>query len=481
MRTPNPPGSKKSSRAQDYQVLISTVRDFGTEANATDLEESLLNLTNRRSFKNMKDGVKPVWSKQLEGALLQGLERTRHLRKVYRNRFISEFIFQETNEFRTAKQVGSRLQQLQQTTKNHGVRQLIKRLPISEEQDLLALTSSHPRRQKDEVSNVNTRLFIAITSQIADSCSPPPGINLLSPPKFIRLRRQPPFSELGHRVDSTVVLLSPVALALYSTFELFGDNRSCFISASHLLPDGIRNGQLRSYVTSFPDDLWLELSNRLPYDQCTEWAILQQVFRQENDISSGITRNYTFTEIRYSFERSWWRIEHDQRLISKDPLCHTTRLRVAPPTAAQSLPYLRPLLKSEAEFYSMAGTYDPDVVYPVEASSNEEFVQTEWFHPPCILPEDTATNMSSPTEYMPLFQSSLGLPWLAEGKTLYSALEANRNQSDFGALRYSNNVYFNNYPVGNFDMFNNGVEASTVHHATYPITRELTVYDYWFA
>ncbi|KIK55434.1 hypothetical protein GYMLUDRAFT_76516 [Collybiopsis luxurians FD-317 M1] len=77
----------------------------------------------RKSWKTLKGG-KVVWPLHLEAALLEGLalykpDSSREAlllgRFPMRNRFISEYIFKTTGELRTAKQVGSRLQQLRDT------------------------------------------------------------------------------------------------------------------------------------------------------------------------------------------------------------------------------------------------------------------------------------------------------------------------------------------------------------------------------
>ncbi|GLB38059.1 putative TEA/ATTS domain family protein [Lyophyllum shimeji] len=74
----------------------------------------------RKSWKTARGG-EIVWPPELEAALLEGLEaykpddsrETRLLgRFPMRNRFISDWIFHKTGKRRTAKQVGSRLQQL---------------------------------------------------------------------------------------------------------------------------------------------------------------------------------------------------------------------------------------------------------------------------------------------------------------------------------------------------------------------------------
>ncbi|KAL0955525.1 hypothetical protein HGRIS_001763 [Hohenbuehelia grisea] len=78
----------------------------------------------RKSWKTLRGNGEAVWPPELEAALLEGLEsyqpddsrETRLLgRFPMRNRFISDYIFRVTGKRRTAKQVGSRLQQLRDT------------------------------------------------------------------------------------------------------------------------------------------------------------------------------------------------------------------------------------------------------------------------------------------------------------------------------------------------------------------------------
>ncbi|KAJ8087305.1 hypothetical protein PM082_006135 [Marasmius tenuissimus] len=77
----------------------------------------------RKSWKTLKGG-EMVWPPELEAALLEGLasyqpddsRETRLLgRFPMRNRYISAYIYRKTGKQRTAKQVGSRLQQLRDT------------------------------------------------------------------------------------------------------------------------------------------------------------------------------------------------------------------------------------------------------------------------------------------------------------------------------------------------------------------------------
>jgi hypothetical protein len=212
-------------------------------------------------------------------------ERARGLsRGLYRNIFISNFILETTNKIRTPKQVSSRLQQLRGTTTDEDgnftlflsfqlysfskVLRLINRLPVSPTY-VFVPPDTHPQLMVDEgSSSLNSQIFITVKSHSARYPSLAPEIFLQSPPQDIRLRtlaEWQPYTNMTHGMDRTLVLLSPVTLTLYSTFELFRDNMSFSISASTLVPDGICNGQFR-YLTSFPDDLWQELSDHRSHD-----------------------------------------------------------------------------------------------------------------------------------------------------------------------------------------------------------------------
>lgn len=104
-----------------------------------DVFRSVIN--SRKSYKMLKGATEAVWPPQLEEALLKGIfiisdahpvtliiitgfatyqpedcRETRILgRFPMRNQFISDYIFQTTGKRRSAKQVGSRLQQLRDT------------------------------------------------------------------------------------------------------------------------------------------------------------------------------------------------------------------------------------------------------------------------------------------------------------------------------------------------------------------------------
>ncbi|KAI0753806.1 hypothetical protein C8Q74DRAFT_340878 [Fomes fomentarius] len=81
-------------------------------------------LAGRKCYRMSKDKNEVVWPPLLEAALMEGLEKyapaesksPRGLTRFpNRNKFIAEYILKKTGQIRTAKQVGSRIQQLRDT------------------------------------------------------------------------------------------------------------------------------------------------------------------------------------------------------------------------------------------------------------------------------------------------------------------------------------------------------------------------------
>ncbi|KAG1882335.1 hypothetical protein F4604DRAFT_422405 [Suillus subluteus] len=79
----------------------------------------------RKSWKTLKGNTEPVWPPYLEVTMLKGLHEYKPIdsretqilgRFPMRNRFISEYIYHKTGKYRSSKQIGSRLQQIRDTS-----------------------------------------------------------------------------------------------------------------------------------------------------------------------------------------------------------------------------------------------------------------------------------------------------------------------------------------------------------------------------
>ncbi|KAH6913404.1 hypothetical protein BKA70DRAFT_1558740 [Coprinopsis sp. MPI-PUGE-AT-0042] len=122
------PGVPKSSKAQQTAFdTMSSMDDLSDSPSAG--RQTVGAATSRHSWKLLKGKPEAVWPPALEGALIEALEEYRKMevrpttskygvRYPMRNRFISDFILEKTGKTRSAKQVGIRLQQLQDTRKD---------------------------------------------------------------------------------------------------------------------------------------------------------------------------------------------------------------------------------------------------------------------------------------------------------------------------------------------------------------------------
>lgn len=112
-------------------ITVDTISDIhSTAERRRHIEQS--NMTGRRIWKTVKGRREAVWPPELEASLLEGLRRY-HQHKwrpaldrfPMRNRFISDYILETTGKRRTAKQVGSRLQQLKDTCRQERILQFL--------------------------------------------------------------------------------------------------------------------------------------------------------------------------------------------------------------------------------------------------------------------------------------------------------------------------------------------------------------------
>ncbi|TFK39519.1 hypothetical protein BDQ12DRAFT_722372 [Crucibulum laeve] len=99
--------------------------------------------TGRKTWKNLKKKKEAVWPPYVETVLLEALDKYRPAsnrdvkqlqRFPKRNRYISDYILEATGKRRTAKQVGSRLQQLRDTCTDERVAKLLRRPDVVLEQ-----------------------------------------------------------------------------------------------------------------------------------------------------------------------------------------------------------------------------------------------------------------------------------------------------------------------------------------------------------
>ncbi|KAL0955042.1 hypothetical protein HGRIS_003960 [Hohenbuehelia grisea] len=124
--------SEPTNSAPEFIRMSSTLHDFQESGSTEGMlrDASPVQITGRRTWKCLRGGQgEAVWPPTLEKALIEALhaydgarlnfkDDKAHARFIKRNKFIADYINKVTGKSRTAKQVGSRLQQLRNTTKD---------------------------------------------------------------------------------------------------------------------------------------------------------------------------------------------------------------------------------------------------------------------------------------------------------------------------------------------------------------------------
>ncbi|KAJ7663909.1 hypothetical protein DFH06DRAFT_1188862 [Mycena polygramma] len=156
----------------------------------------------RRCWKKTKERHEAVWPPALEAALIGALEKYRPancrnsqlLRRFpKRNQFISDHIFAVTGKRRTAKQVGSRLQQMRETCGDERIRNLLSRRDYSTEPEEDSLIEPEAASDSSMYSTAPSPVASASTSEIADNGTASGSLPLrtfvtiefVSPPGFV--------------------------------------------------------------------------------------------------------------------------------------------------------------------------------------------------------------------------------------------------------------------------------------------------------
>ncbi|KAG6849607.1 hypothetical protein H0H93_006964 [Arthromyces matolae] len=270
----------------------------------------------RKSWKTLRGG-EIVWPPELEAALLEGLasyqpddsRETRLLgRFPMRNRFISDYIFNKTGTRRTAKQVGSRLQQLRDTC---GGKKLMKLLspcrPLgrarynnscrswSDSESSSDDSFSTPSTPTDASTNfssaassISHRTIISIDilpqGQLASSplpthCEWQCSADVLRPSSSPR-----PF----HTIDPTITFVGPSAVSAQSSFTVFAEGVTVFsesmpLTATGPAPERVDGALL--YSTPIVPGFWSKIAES---PDPTRFTIVQDVISTSSDAQSVI-------------------------------------------------------------------------------------------------------------------------------------------------------------------------------------------------
>ncbi|ESK93172.1 hypothetical protein Moror_1108 [Moniliophthora roreri MCA 2997] len=130
-------------------------------------------IESRKTWKSLKASKEYVWPPHVERALIEGLEKYRPTssanpkalkRFPKRNRWIADHIFRITGASRTAKQVGSRLQQLRDTCQDDRIKTLLSRREYSPEAESMA-SSSEKKTFSSRSSRISSSYSTTLTSR----------------------------------------------------------------------------------------------------------------------------------------------------------------------------------------------------------------------------------------------------------------------------------------------------------------------------
>lgn len=294
----------------------------------------------RKSWKTLRGG-ELVWPPELEAALLEGLEayqpddsrETRLLgRFPMRNRFISEYIFHKTGKRRTAKQVGSRLQQLRDTCGGKRLLYLLSPRRQAElgstdahlkfrdsfqcDTDSSSDTSSMPATPTEPSTDLSkkksSRIVIHIDILPDDiSCLDSlPDLPLLSGfdnfptlacDDVVRVSQQP---RPLRSIDPTVTFLSDVPIMAKSTFTVVSSGMTVFSEVTTLTSAGQApnsTGGALLYSTTLVPGYWQKITES---SDPTQYTITQDVVK--DDSSSPVTMFSAVYKFTYRSKESEW-------------------------------------------------------------------------------------------------------------------------------------------------------------------------------
>ncbi|KAI0060561.1 hypothetical protein BV25DRAFT_1807302 [Artomyces pyxidatus] len=254
-------------------------------------------VSGRKSWKTLKGKGEAVWPPYLEAALVEALDKyrpessrsTRSLSRFpNRNRFISDYIFHVTGKRRTAKQVGSRLQQLRDTCGGKRILKLLSNRDFSspddapeggfDASDAASSSSSASSTGPDRPTLRSARALVHIdvlpaSAQWAPSPGAPAsgivlGAPLLTPPhspaaSAVNVFHSPRARPL-RAIDPAVTFTSPALVRAHSACAVYF-NGNCIhtdvaeLSCAPADPAGAGDAPLFLYRTALVPQFWERL------------------------------------------------------------------------------------------------------------------------------------------------------------------------------------------------------------------------------
>ncbi|KAK7000249.1 hypothetical protein R3P38DRAFT_2797511 [Favolaschia claudopus] len=186
---------------------------------------------------------------------------------------------------------------------SYKVLRLVMGSPLSDaDHDLFSTINSPLPHRRNLTHNIATQL--SITLIVDDSTDCLAEFSIENPSPYIRINSLAGDSAQPQRF----IIVSPIALALCSTFQLLGNDVLHSFAIDQLKP-----------AASLPIDFWEELYIRRMRVQCqTQWTILQTVSREETDSIKDSPHDVHTVDIRYSvtFESLPHESKYDQPTLA---------------------------------------------------------------------------------------------------------------------------------------------------------------------
>ncbi|KAJ7780126.1 hypothetical protein DFH07DRAFT_463732 [Mycena maculata] len=385
----------------------------------------------------MKERTEAIWPPQLETALVEALEKyrpsnsqrdTRLLRRFpKRNQFISDYIFTTTGKRRTAKQVGSRLQQMKDTCADVRILNLLSRREYSLEED----STTEPNTPSDfststELTPPSTAPSPASsTSDVADAMNVDHWITPLTPPRtFVTIELVPPSSpasihcstfppvvqssHINHRCitlgfpsdigsnDPVLTYSTPRKISIFQHYSHFRVLIGGVVAHSEITPLAFEPmlsiGTTRhTYSTKLIPRFWRQLCRSTQLFQCIiEQDILQTQASFEAIPTSPGVNDQSIRPVTYEFSLPRTTaplflpppLRAEPSLPSTFPRAYASRFSTTQPRKASESYLSQALapLRTSPDWYLFNGEYTP-AGWDQRAQATNGLVSSTSFHP----------------------------------------------------------------------------------------------------
>ncbi|KAJ3551354.1 hypothetical protein NP233_g13096 [Leucocoprinus birnbaumii] len=256
-------GNFESSGSTAHTITTMTIDDlsstYSTEQTIAVMHQR--GATGRRCHKTLKSGGEAVWPPSLEAALIAGLQvySDRHRvhmkhrgRFIGRNHFLSDYVNSVTSKRRTAKQVGSRLQQLKDTCCELRILYLItgSRSPSPR---------SYHRRGRKSSPKTPSRRSVSSSPDLSDKAfeeSPEPCA-ILTTHEYAPLVESPPF------ISNPTVSVCPSSPVYKPSDQCYFTNGECNTTQYYTSPQCYSNEWVYASQAT-PSALYTTLTQQLP-------------------------------------------------------------------------------------------------------------------------------------------------------------------------------------------------------------------------